>query len=153
METQPSKYCPRCKTDKPVGDYDFRSNSIYLRSYCRLCECARHKEWCVTNPVSAKKAQRKKDLKLNHGISEALYQNVFDEQDGLCAICGDQPSKRALAVDHDHITGKIRGLLCDQCNTALGKFKDSPELLLKAIAYLQKTHSVERDLPDSMRCT
>ena len=59
------------------------------------------------------------------------------EQANGCAICGN--SDKRLHVDHDHATGKVRGLLCMECNVSLGKFKDSPELLRKAIVYLETT--------------
>lgn len=63
-------------------------------------------------------------------------------QDGRCAICREEETAtargrvRSLAVDHDHETGAVRGLLCSRCNTALGLFRDNPALLLEAIAYL-----------------
>ena len=71
-------------------------------------------------------------------------------QDGKCAICGVReayaPRKR-LAVDHDHRTGAIRGLLCGNCNAGLGQFKDNPELLAAAIRYLQEHGADEGQLP------
>lgn len=51
-----------------------------------------------------------------YGITEAQYKEMFDAQDGRCAICGRKPVRRRLAVDHDHNTGKVRGLLCYTCN-------------------------------------
>ena len=69
---------------------------------------------------------------------------MFTAQNGLCAICQQPETKQRngkkfeLAVDHDHETGAVRALLCSHCNYALGYFKDSPDLLLAAIAYLQK---------------
>lgn len=71
------------------------------------------------------------------------YKNYLASQNNLCAICG-QPEISAryrLNVDHDHITGKIRGLLCSLCNRGLGNFRDNPELLEQAIRYLQLTDS------------
>ena len=59
-------------------------------------------------------------------------------QDGLCAICERHPEDGVLRVDHDHSTGKIRGLLCRHCNLALGNMSDDVSLLRKAIAYLEK---------------
>ena len=60
------------------------------------------------------------------------------KQEGRCAICGEEPStKRGLAIDHCHITGKVRGLLCHGCNIGIGSMKDSAVLLLKAIRYLE----------------
>ncbi len=57
-----------------------------------------------------------------YGLSEADYQNMVDSQENLCAICGRTEDNKALAVDHDHDTGEIRGLLCGYCNVRLGWF-------------------------------
>lgn len=67
------------------------------------------------------------------------YDRRLNEQGGGCAICGVFPAERALAVDHDHNTGEVRGLLCFSCNTALGAFHDSVALLEAAIDYLEGT--------------
>jgi hypothetical protein len=76
-------------------------------------------------------------LKQNFGLTVQDFNRLSKLQNGCCAICGEQP-KRKLHVDHCHTTGKIRGLLCQRCNMGLGNFCDSPELLVKAIAYLGK---------------
>jgi hypothetical protein len=57
--------------------------------------------------------------------------------DGLCEICGERDGDKALAVDHDHKTGKVRGFLCSPCNLGLGGFRDRSDLLRKAIGYLE----------------
>ena len=64
---------------------------------------------------------------------------MFDEQGGRCKICGVHQSeiKRSLCVDHDHETGKVRGLLCGKCNTAIGLFGDNRELVKLAFEYLE----------------
>jgi len=85
------------------------------------------------------------DLKKNYGLSLDTYQELFEKQKGVCAICGEpEKSKdhrtkkeRLLAVDHCHVSSKIRGLLCGSCNKALGGFKDNVRLLESAIKYLQ----------------
>jgi Recombination endonuclease VII len=63
---------------------------------------------------------------------------LFERQNGTCAICGREEWEKVkvLGVDHDHKTGRVRGLLCTDCNMGLGKFKDDPALLRKAIKYL-----------------
>jgi hypothetical protein len=68
---------------------------------------------------------------------------MYEEQNGVCWICekrtrGRGEEKNTLAVDHNHKTGKIRGLLCSNCNTGLGNLRDSIELLEKAITYLKE---------------
>ncbi len=80
------------------------------------------------------------DLMKNYGISLTEYQELYDKQKGCCDCCGVHESKfkRSLHVDHDHVTGQVRGLLCTRCNPGLGYFGDSIEKLEMAIAYLKK---------------
>lgn len=91
--------------------------------------------------------EKQRSLRADFGISLADYNVMLSVQGGVCAIC-KQPEThkrndkvKALAVDHDHGTGKIRGLLCADCNTGIGKLKDSVNVLQSAIDYLRK-HSI-----------
>lgn len=70
------------------------------------------------------------------GITQEQYELMLSEQSGVCKICG-QTDNRRLAVDHCHDTGRVRGLLCRHCNTAIGLFGDDPSLLRKAADYLE----------------
>ena len=81
---------------------------------------------------------RNRSLKYQYGITSDNYNKMFIDQNGCCAICNAHQSefKKPLSVDHCHTTGKVRGLLCNECNLGLGKFKDNIELLEKAIEYL-----------------
>lgn len=72
-----------------------------------------------------------------YGLSRDEYNELLTDQNGACAICGRLSEDRALAVDHDHASGSIRGLLCAPCNTGLGVFRDDQLLLQRAIAYLE----------------
>jgi len=86
------------------------------------------------------------DVKKKFGLSSEEYSQLLLESDGVCAICHKPELKidyrtgkvLNLSIDHNHDTGKIRGMLCMDCNRALGMFQDSPELLINAISYLQK---------------
>jgi hypothetical protein len=60
------------------------------------------------------------------------------DQEGRCAICGDELSEDAFRIDHNHQTGKVRGLLCISCNTGIGLLQDSPEVLSSAAEYIKK---------------
>lgn len=62
---------------------------------------------------------------------------MLRHQNNVCAICGGRNSDRDLAVDHNHITGEVRGLLCTRCNMGLGYFMDNPRLLASALVYLE----------------
>jgi hypothetical protein len=79
---------------------------------------------------------RDKQLRRDFGISLDEYNQMVAACDGLCHLCGRPPGKYSLAVDHCHDTGRIRGLLCTKCNTALGTLGDNEEGLLRALAYL-----------------
>jgi len=79
-----------------------------------------------------------------YGITPAEYDAMFEAQDGVCAICLKPETmsiagvKRSLCVDHDHRTGQVRGLLCAQCNFAIGKLDDDPNVILAAAIYLTR---------------
>jgi len=66
------------------------------------------------------------------------YEAIYYRQGGRCAICNKRGGARGLAVDHNHATNQVRGLLCGECNMGLGRFKDSPVLLSRATMYLLK---------------
>jgi hypothetical protein len=88
-------------------------------------------------------AQRRAHLKKKFNLTPEQYDHMSEAQHGVCAICGQPerskrgPDVKPLSVDHDHQTGRIRGLLCDRCNVGLGRFLDSTELLEKALEYLR----------------
>ena len=83
---------------------------------------------------------RTRDLKYKYGLTELDYNKMLIEQGSRCGICSRHQTEfdRNLSVDHDHKTGKIRKLLCMQCNQGLGLFREQPELLAKAIDYLKE---------------
>lgn len=79
-----------------------------------------------------------RSLKNRYGITLKQYDQMFEEQNGICAICGGiNKSGRRLHLDHDHKTGKIRGLLCGNCNTGIGMLKENIDILCNAISYLK----------------
>jgi hypothetical protein len=77
-----------------------------------------------------------------HGLEIDTYEAMFEDQNHKCFICGKEETRKLrgkvmrLCIDHNHLTGKIRSLLCHDCNSGLGKFYDSPDLLTKAAIYL-----------------
>ena len=91
------------------------------------------KEYAIKHP------EKRKDywLKRRYNITPKDYNILLQKQYGVCAICMCSTVK-ALYVDHDHITGKIRGLLCSSCNAGLGHFRDNAEYMLLAIKYLNE---------------
>jgi hypothetical protein len=93
--------------------------------------------WYYQNKEKSKENSRKRKLVKVFGISSETYNALFDSQNGLCAICGKSSTKR-LAVDHNHTTGKVRGLLCHRCNTSLGLLDEDLNSIKKMLEYLEK---------------
>ena len=94
---------------------------------------ARVKAWCDKNP------DRVRDLHLrkNYGITIMQYEAMFIDQRHRCCGCGSLGDWYKLGVDHDHATGRVRGLLCSHCNTALGLVRDNPQTLRSLADYLE----------------
>lgn len=86
--------------------------------------------------TQCKDCLRDKTLQRTYGITLDEYDAIAQRQGGVCAICGELDETFRLSVDHEHDSGKIRGLLCGNCNHGLGHFKDRPDLMLAAIQYL-----------------
>jgi hypothetical protein len=101
------------------------------------------KEYRARNKDRYYEKSWEKSIKANYGISKEVYERMLTSQNNCCAVCkSDIPGtfQKRFAVDHDHVTGRVRGLLCMWCNTALGKFKDDEALLLAAVDYLRRSH-------------
>lgn len=79
------------------------------------------------------------DIYKKYGIDFAIYNKMFKEQEGCCGICKRHQSEfdSRLVVDHNHETGKVRGLLCFQCNTALGLLKENKQSVMNMVIYIQ----------------
>lgn len=123
------KTCSKCGIEKELSDFYFRKDRQCHRADCRDC-FLKSKD---------KVKERKFHLDKKYNITLDQYNDMYEEQQGRCAICGtDQPGGSGIhfAVDHDHVTGQVRSLLCQGCNTGLGKFKDNPDLLRAAQLYL-----------------
>jgi len=114
-----NKWCPGCSSVKPFKEWGRnRSGRDGYNSYCKSCSAERN---------------ARDYLKRKHGLTPEEVQELTAAQDGLCALCRVAP---AAHVDHDHATGRRRGILCFTCNVALGLFKDDPEMMRRGIEYL-----------------
>lgn len=96
------------------------------------------KRYRKKHPDKNRRERRGAQLKHYYGITQENYDRMLTKQGGVCASCGDPPDKRCLDVDHCHITGRVRGLLCRSCNGGLGLFRDSITRLQQAIEYLKQ---------------
>jgi len=132
MSTPASKRCARCGSVKPCEDYHRNAGAADgLQSYCKSC--------------NTKQAQAAEWNKAGIDFDEDRYQELCDEQAGRCAICdSDDPGAKRLAVDHAHESGRVRALLCQGCNTGLGKFRDDPALLRRAADYIESHRGQEQ---------
>lgn len=127
--------CPHCqkqvkrksRCNKPVR---FCSKRCGRRFHNQL--------WIRNNQETVKRCRRRFQL-ARYGLTEASYAELLVKQNGVCAICAAVPGRRSLAVDHDHRTGKVRGLLCTRCNRSISKFGDDPILLRNAAIYLERS--------------
>lgn len=143
--------CTYCKQFKEPDDFAMMKRATHKRSsYCKDCL---HDAY---TKVRKKKAQYKIKYQLQklYGLTLEQYHQMFEDQKGVCSIC-KQPelarrkdgSKIPLHVDHDHVTGLVRSLLCQCCNQGLGHFKDNVQLILKAADYISY-HQRKQPCPD-----
>lgn len=142
------KVCTKCRSFRFLDSFYRRKNGTYY-SVCKVC-CAEHqRERWKKNKDRVKSIQKRyleknPDARVNtllknkFGITLERYNEVLSSQGGACAICLRKPGKRMLCVDHSHKTGKVRGILCHQCNHAIGLLRDDPSVVQKAAEYLTK---------------
>jgi hypothetical protein len=114
-----------------------RTRSRGVGAYCLECHGAVVRENVEKNHGST----RAKHLKERYGVTAEQVEAMIAEQGGVCAICLDRPAEH---VDHDHETGEVRGVLCFTCNVGLGNFRDRPDLLDRAVHYLEDTFYDDR---------
>lgn len=129
-------YCPSCDTIKPLDCFCKDSYAtLRIAVYCKECTSEKgHLSYC-----QSKNKRRNYEYQRLYKISLEEYNNMLAKQEKKCLICGKkEEDKKHLAVDHNHKTGEVRGLLCSACNIALGGFNDSIDLLNKACDYLKK---------------
>lgn len=135
-----TKVCTKCGRRKNVTKFSLHNTNgyIYRHKICKQCR----KEWMVNWRKSHPEANRKAALKRDFNITIEDYNNLLVKQKGRCAICGKTDpgykNRKNFCIDHDHKTGKIRGLLCNQCNHALGLIYDNITVALKMAAYLKQ---------------
>jgi hypothetical protein len=156
-----NKRCACCKTEKPAECY-YRDRSKPDGRYvtCKDCASAQRKAsrlrriaedpegqaelrrkyvrtYRERHPERVKEQYRKQGYRKKYGMTVEQYEAILESQHGVCAICRNPESGRALAVDHDHTSGGVRSLLCSKCNTAIGLLQDSPELADRVADYLR----------------
>ncbi len=125
------KKCNQCKQVKPIDQFFIdRGNKLTgLSSGCKSCRLIyqnNNKHFAKNYAINSK-----------YGITLEDFNAILNEQDNKCPICGKELKGRNAHTDHCHTTGKVRGILCCQCNQAIGLFKEDTEAMFKAIQYLK----------------
>ena len=155
------KKCTKCKVEKDLSEFaKDKYNPDGLTYRCKECRNVHYNDFYKKNPEKQKQkndsqkenrqkfyssdkgiiSSRKAHLKRCFGITLEQYNKLSELQNHVCAICNSPEThyrNSVLSVDHNHQTGKIRGLLCSTCNRALGLFKDNRKNLINAIKYLK----------------
>lgn len=130
------KKCVTCKKDKADGQF-YRYANGRLFSDCKKCYSKKGRVYRQENKDAVTRRHMARRLRLRYGIDVEMYDDLLEYQKGVCAICGKPDPRKMLGVDHNHETGKVRGLLCHSCNVLIGHAREDVEILKKAVAYLE----------------
>lgn len=153
------KTCTKCGKEYPsTGEWFYSNGWGGLRSDCKHCTLKSGKEWYRNNTARHRELSEKyrienkelltyklrvSTIKRRYNKTEEEVVAMMNHQQGCCAICGEsldhaEIRDTAYCIDHCHTTGKVRGLLCNYCNTMIGLAKDDPSILQNAIIYLRE---------------
>lgn len=120
-------FCPICK----------KANAHLWYATNKIKKNEANKSWVRENPIRSKLLNKSSYIRRKYGLTLEQFETMLQQQNNKCLICGEPESiDRALAIDHCHHTGKVRGLLCNRCNHTIGLVEDSIEILQSAITYL-----------------
>jgi hypothetical protein len=136
-----------CGLEKPLIDfYDSRQgDAVYKFARCKVCCTEQTKQKRLNSSPENKARWSQYSHNTNnrrwYGIEPEQYEAMLKEQGYVCACCKEpNPDGKRLSVDHCHETNRVRGLLCNNCNNGLGRFRESSELLRAAAAYLEREY-------------
>lgn len=135
------KVCSKCQEAKPLAAFSAYAQSRDGRyPSCKACQAKARKLHYQQNTLVHLQHQRQ----INYGMTLEQYQALYQQQGGLCASCGHPETRtykgkvRNLAVDHCHSSGSARGLLCHDCNTALGLLREDPARITALLRYVHE---------------
>ena len=134
------KRCPRCETTKDPRHFHRNSQAKDgLNTYCKVCSSELSAASYAANREQRKLRSEEARLRRLYGIDWSVYAALLESQGGVCAVCKEPcPTGHRLAVDHCHASGVVRGLLCVNCNKAIGHAADDPARLRAAADYLER---------------
>ncbi len=157
VSAAPTKRCTKCLETKPVTDFPWRKDKATpnWHSWCRDCVAAYNRQRYLLQQAQRQEYSRNwyADMRADParflryslglaatrlGLDVDIVAQHFESHHGSCDICGGQNVKgrTRLTIDHDHESGAFRGLLCSNCNTAIGLLRDNPKLAVAAASYL-----------------
>ena len=149
------KRCIKCKITKPRTDFYTKlannKNGTTRRcssSNCKQCasDYTKTKRKLPSHIESYRRYSRNSARRRRFALLGADVAKLYDMQNNLCAICKSPEKHKRFALDHNHVTGKVRGLLCQQCNMAIGLLKDDPKIVRAAAEYIQKKEELHFSL-------
>jgi hypothetical protein len=137
------KSCTKCKIEKDISNFNFRGGTqkhLY-KSRCKECLNDFNQEWRKDNPEKVRVYRAKDPWTLHKrtkrlGMTVEEFWNMYESQKGKCVICLQDIAAENSAIDHNHTTGRIRGILCKSCNRGIGLLKDNSQVLNRASNYL-----------------
>lgn len=140
------KFCAGCQNNLPLSDFTLRKTGKRTGqpvSKCKKCRVLVNNQYKGKEGSLYDRVGWPSKIRRAYGVEPEDYYRMLSEQGGGCAICGSKTpgynGKKKFAIDHCHITGMVRGVLCHPCNKALGLFKDEPETMMKAAAYINRS--------------
>lgn len=136
-----SRMCRECDTRQPMTEFHWANRHRHRRRICKTCVDLRARARRAADPARHREVSRWSAIKRKYGLSQDQFEDLLDSQDARCAICRRAFLPSAPHVDHSHKSGRVRGLLCFDCNTGLGKFHDDINLLRAATRYLERTET------------
>jgi len=132
--------CSDCKITKPNKDFYKTKRKELKRGRFYTCYCKECRNNYSRSKYNSSETRRLFLVNRNFGLDKEDYEDLYRKSNGSCAICNvkEEELSQRLSIDHNHITGQVRGLLCSKCNSGLGLLKDNIDILNNAIKYLEK---------------
>ena len=136
-----SKICSKCKMKKSLEEFHPAKRGLHgKRADCKICKNKNHAVWMKIHNTADRK--RKQRVKYKYGLDWDTYTEMYENQGGKCYICRTHIDLKGHTtgayVDHNHKTEEVRSLLCQACNAGLGLFRESIDILQRAIDYIKK---------------
>lgn len=127
--------CPHCSIDM---------NTANMPRHIRACEAIQKWDYLFNEPQTVQQMKSFRRVLDSYGLTIEKFAEIYAHQDGVCAICKlPEMDRDRLVIDHDHITGRVRGLLCSGCNVGIGALRDDPETIRRARDYVFAHHATQ----------